>query len=250
MRSLGLEGKVGASAIVRGNPLLRKYDEEFVPVFNAREATPVHPSIARVIDSFLPFSWYDVLGVVRERYAGRSDEALGAFLSACARTLPNRVFTYDLDTPHLSVILERHECTVTGVLSGSCDLFLASGGSFITGHATAVWARPMVIGTGNIENLLLYGGVGVLSPICAPHMDRGSRQGMGSLITPCASEYPIASRFYAFHPDNEPRLRALYDRALGTDPCSPTLPEEMRDLHNEYLRIQSGLIAQRRGASR
>ena len=121
MRPLGLDGVVGAPAIVRTNPLLRVYGDIFAPYTDSRSCLLDRRSAVR---PFLPFSWRDVLGVVQERYMGSPDPALTAFLSACAGVLPDRVLVYDLDTPELDVNLSRDgQDPLLSVLLGSCRYF-------------------------------------------------------------------------------------------------------------------------------
>lgn len=104
MKPIGLEGKVGAPAIVRENPLRAVYDR----VSSADAYRSLLESVWRpALLAARPFTWKDALEVVQERYAGLDDRTLTEFLSATIRVLPDPVLTYDLDTPELHFRVKR-----------------------------------------------------------------------------------------------------------------------------------------------
>ena len=248
MKPFGLEGKVGAPAIVRTNPLLRKYDEEFGP-------SDTRPSVIDrlIAESFLPFSWRDVLGVVSERYVGKADNGLTSFLRACSAVLPDRVLEYDLDTPRFDVSFEWTVRDVTRIISGSCRNLICSRYAFITGDAEDIWLDGFAIITGRVGQTLsilrescVFATVQSAQSIESP----GYLGKNGVLLTKNAGNYLMNGRPITGIFDDTLGLRSICDRAISIDPRSPTLHEEMEELHNEYLHILPGLVEQRRGASR
>lgn len=238
MKSLGLEGKVGAPAIVRTNPLLRKYDQKFAPGCWNVASDELLNADRLVVESFLPFTWFDALDVVRERYVGAIDRTLTTFLKACALTLPDRVFTYDLDTPELDVSLELIGRAVTIVLSGSCRVFVCPRYAFITGDARDVWTNRCTIITGRAEKELWIADgcctFATVRPVTPPFFLGGS----GNLLAKNADRYLITGPWRSLCFDGDPLLRALYDCAIGIDPHSPTLDTEMEYLSKEYRRVR------------
>lgn len=104
MKSFGLEGKVGAPAIVKENLLLAMYDRFCRD--NAHRF--IIDSIWRpALIAARPFTWRDTLDVVRERYVGAEDTTLSEFITAAIRVLPDPVLTYDLETPELKFSVSR-----------------------------------------------------------------------------------------------------------------------------------------------
>ena len=104
MRPLGLDGVVGAPAIVRENPLFAAYDR-FAATYNVRLLVRI--DYRQTLIHAWPFTWHDVLGVVQERYAGATDTKLQEFINQSSQIIPDPVLTYDLDTPDLDITFRR-----------------------------------------------------------------------------------------------------------------------------------------------
>lgn len=163
MKPFGLEGKVGAPAIVRTNPLLKRYDEEFAPGYKGRHVFYTE----LIVRSLLPFTWSDVLGVVLERYAGSADDCLSLFLTATSEAIPDRMLPYDLETPSLDVlipspdpfvdrlVLFRGSCkllttqkSVLSLIDGRTEMMIALGGVSVIRSAKEcfnVWPQSSVL---------------------------------------------------------------------------------------------------------
>ena len=172
MRSLGLDGRVGAPAIVKQNPLFAAYDA-FRERHEAWSAEPPDPycegscrdrrydDLAR---SFLPFSWRDVLGVVQDRYVGSQDPVLYEFLRSCSNVIPDPVLVYALETPLLSVTLGWDgENAPLGVLRGSCRSFDCYLG-LVSGETEHVTCSSAVLLSPVKEISFLRSGFGTCPP--------------------------------------------------------------------------------------
>ena len=260
MNSFGLEGKVSAPAIVRTNPLLRKYDEEFTrrsgrPACVEEDGFFVYRELVNeLVLSFWPFSWRDVLGVVQERYQGSPDSVLSVFLESCTRLLPERVLTYDLVTPELSVELWNGTDPVV-VMSGSCDSLVCDSHAIVLGDAQTVYASDLTIifseypvGWLRRGRLLMREGCRTLLP--TPCSGTGGRNSDYVLVASELNALGFGNENKVYHPDINPVLRAAYDRALRLDPRSPTIGTEMDAILTEFRRFHYSPSIKQRGASR
>lgn len=180
MRPLGLEGKVGAPAIVREKPLERIFSE-LTACCTVR--TWSSDAVRQLLGSALPFQWQDVLESVQALYAyvnGKSVSAsyrreanirLSHVLGEAAGLVPERVLHYDLATPALS--LSPKECGKRReglVLSISGELeYVSCASSFllVRGEVESVRADSASVAVirGAVGFLDLLHSVAIYSPI-------------------------------------------------------------------------------------
>ena len=124
MKPLGLDGKVGAPAIVRSSPLLERFISYADSVEREGEVAPEKLNSAL---AGLEYRWADVLDVVSYTYPARRG-CLSKFLYHASARCIDRALVYDLDTPDLSIIINprpNHRRVVS--LRGACRFLSVSG---------------------------------------------------------------------------------------------------------------------------
>ena len=244
MKSFGLDGKVGAPAIVRENPLLRKYDQKFAPGCDHR---PFEDD-TRIVRSLLPFSWLDVLGVVQERYTVSANDCLSAFLRSASRTVPDRSLVYDLDTPSLTVRFDPSgECGVRSVVfRGSCDELSAteSTRSLIDGHVRIARAYGgMLIVRRAVRALNVLSGASVLyAPIDeldAGNIPYASMSKGGLLLSTAPIDYFADAYGAIFDHRVSPIARDLLDLAVNMPDDPAALRDALGRANRSFRKLRS-----------
>ena len=171
MRPLGLEGKVGAPAIIRENPVLKRY-RRFV---RENSQTPFASwdlnGLARTqgeIASWGPFSWPDVVDTIGTEYSGGRNTALEYLIECASASVDDSLLLYPLDTPDMYVHLMRGKARHRiAVLQGSCAGWSCwpDVNALIRGRANRVeMSRGVVVVEDEVHDLSLHrGSIGVVS---------------------------------------------------------------------------------------
>lgn len=161
MKSLGLEGKVGAPAIIRTNPLCALLDRHTSllrrsnPYWPQNLRSSLKDQIGIVFGSSPAPSWCDALETLQRNYDTERDPFMGIlqniYLYEVSTHITDPVLVYDLETPNLgvSIGLERSaprvvvlrgvcnrlrlDAEVYGIIEGSSDSLCFSAGAILRG---------------------------------------------------------------------------------------------------------------------
>ena len=242
MRSLGLDGVVGAPAIVRTNPLLRKYDERFVPSCERSQQ-----DMNRLVGSFMPFSWRDVLDVIQKRHE-TGNLALRPFVNLSTALLPDKVLVYDLDTPSLPLsigaglsappyrlVMLRGSCHILSAGPGVCPIVDGSVGSLFTREGVAIIRKDLKYLSLSELSCCLYAPTGQhdANPVLL-----ASGKIRSALLTTAEVEYRQPSYRGSMHdPDECPDTRELCDLVLSMADDPAALLRSMRYLYDRFHRL-------------
>lgn len=251
MKSLGLDGKVGAPAIVRINPLrapFTTYEDSGKRSFDDDDLSKLLSTIR--------FAWSDILELIQEWYPAstsddRSRRNLETFASCATRFLPNRLLRYDLDTPELrmtfgvSPMSERNDrynntpriVALTGTLR---DFHIV--GNNICGVADGPIADgraeySLLIVRSSVSSLGVSDGVLVHAPL--PDSPRSYTLSSNSLLISeslmnCHANGGTGRLSgVACSPEFHPDARAIYDRAIALADRPLDLLAASSDIRNE-----------------
>ena len=218
MKSLGLDGKVSAPAIVRENPLLRVY----AAYRSERNVWNLYACRA-LLASAAPYTWSDVLGVVVTMYPADKD-ILHHLIADTTPHLLEPVLRYDLSTPELDVTVKRNHLLTfqLTVWAGECRNVSVSG------------RRSSAILTGTIDSIQIERGVVVID-----NGSFGTLKLQRSAFGVCAGSGNRAVPDLNYHPSglllSSVPLRYIPGRSIAGAICDPAELDEFQRLYDDVL---------------
>lgn len=254
MKPFGLEGKVGAPAIIRTNPLLALYDRAFAEcVVGQCDWDVIDP----LLDAVSPILWDDLLGVLQSRYRGVNSSALTQFAYRASQRVPDPVLHYDLPLPMLElsiapyrrmdrVVVSRGEVDrlnlgpkVNSIISGTVrELSMEGNLSIVEGsiadlnihpNSYAVAARDAHLQDARLY-LRLYRLVGLPDEM---------RSGPSMLVSGTRIRYRVNHIGAVCSPDESAAIRALYVRCLTVAGDPVAFLDEIPRLRRRFQRAHA-----------